>query len=71
MKNIIESSSSIDWGMEKKIGTVSLLLEDRITTENVQPISTKPYRIAPVEADALREELDQFCRMDIIHPSIK
>ena len=62
-----EYQDIFDWSGEN-LGRTHLM-HHKIETEDVQPIRARPYRLAPVEAEALKKELDKLCKLRVIRPS--
>lgn len=57
-----------DWNNDT-IGRTNLLTHKIVIQENTMPISHRPYRLSPIEADHLQKELDKYCKLGIITPS--
>jgi len=56
-----------DWNNDT-LGCTNLLTH-RIITEDVPPIRSRPYRISPLEAGALKTEIDKLHKLGVIKPS--
>jgi len=57
-----------DWDNDT-IGRTSLINHKIIIEENTLPISHRPYRISPLEAEHLQKELNKYCKLGVISPS--
>ncbi|EIE80571.1 hypothetical protein RO3G_05276 [Rhizopus delemar RA 99-880] len=57
-----------DWENDA-IGHTKLLKHKIIIEDNAHPISHRPYRINPIEAEYLQKELDKYCKLGVIAPS--
>ncbi|MHC5804518.1 hypothetical protein ACYTX7_09950, partial [Streptococcus pyogenes] len=57
-----------DWDNDT-IGRTNLINHKIIIEENTLPISHRPYRISPLEAEHLQKELDKYCKLGVISPS--
>ena len=57
-----------DWDNDT-IGHTELLKHKIIIENNAHPISHRPYRISPIEAEYLQKELDKYCKLGVITPS--
>jgi hypothetical protein len=44
-------------------------MQHRIITEEVPPITHRPYRLSPLESEHLKKELDKYRKLGIIRPS--
>jgi hypothetical protein len=61
-------SHVFDWNNDT-IGRTSLINHKIIIEDNTLPISHRPYRISPLEAEYLQKELDKYCKLGVISPS--
>ncbi|KAG1634211.1 hypothetical protein G6F44_010170 [Rhizopus delemar] len=57
-----------DWD-NNTIGRTNLLKHKITIKEDTMPISHRPYRISPLEAEHLQKELDKYCKLGVIEPS--
>ena len=57
-----------DWNNDT-IGRTNLINHKIIIEDNTLPISHRPYRISPLEAEYLQKELDKYCKLGVISPS--
>ncbi|KAG0976387.1 hypothetical protein G6F28_012671 [Rhizopus arrhizus] len=57
-----------DWDNDT-IGRTNLINHKIIIEENTLPISHRPYRISPLEAEHLQKELNKYCKLGVISPS--
>ncbi|KAG1580706.1 hypothetical protein G6F48_010280 [Rhizopus delemar] len=57
-----------DWD-NNTIGHTNLLKHKITIKEDTMPISHRPYRISPLEAEHLQKELDKYCKLGVIEPS--
>ncbi|KAG0774120.1 hypothetical protein G6F22_014319 [Rhizopus arrhizus] len=57
-----------DWNNDT-IGRTDLISHKIIIQEDTMPISHRPYRISPLEAEYLQKELDKYCKLGVISPS--
>ena len=57
-----------DWNNDT-IGHTDLIKHKIIIDKDAMPISHRPYRISPIEAEYLKKELDKYCKLGIITPS--
>ena len=57
-----------DWD-NNTMGHTTLIQHRIIIDKDTLPISHRPYRMSPMEAEYLQKELDKYCRLGIITPS--
>lgn len=57
-----------DWNNDT-IGRTDVINHKIIIQEDTMPISHRPYRISPLEAEYLQKELDKYCKLGVISPS--
>ncbi|KAG1372126.1 hypothetical protein G6F61_011330 [Rhizopus arrhizus] len=69
LKKLLKKYEDIfDWNNDT-IGHTALLEHKIIIKEDTIPISHRPYRISPLEADHLQKELEKYCKLGVISPS--
>ncbi|KAG2217409.1 hypothetical protein INT45_004867, partial [Circinella minor] len=66
-KLIQKYQSCIDW--DNTSLSCTNVLQASIDTGDAQPIRTRPYKMSPEEAEALKKELNRLCRLGVIEPS--
>lgn len=57
-----------DWNNDT-MGHTNLVQHKIVVEKDTLPISHRPYRMSPIEADYLQKELDKYCKLGIITPS--
>ena len=57
-----------DWD-NTTIGHTNLLNHRIVIQENTLPISHRPYRLSPIEAEYLQKEIEKYCKLGVITPS--
>ncbi|KAG1136227.1 hypothetical protein G6F38_012209 [Rhizopus arrhizus] len=60
--------SIFDWNNDT-IGNTSIITHKIIIDKHTQPISHRPYRLSPIEAKYLEQEIDKYCKLGVISPS--
>ncbi|KAG1514733.1 hypothetical protein G6F45_011487 [Rhizopus arrhizus] len=60
--------SIFDWNNDT-IGNTSIITHKIIIEQDTQPISHRPYRLSPIEAKYLEQEIDKYCKLGVISPS--
>lgn len=65
---LTEFQDVFDWHNDR-MGKTTLLEHEIILKENTPPIRHRPYRMAPVEQEYLKQELDRLCELGIIKPA--
>ncbi|KAG1463919.1 hypothetical protein G6F56_005189 [Rhizopus delemar] len=69
LKRLLHKYEEIfDWNNDA-IGHTNLLQHRIIINENTIPISHRPYRISPLEAEHLQKELEKYSKLGVITPS--
>ncbi|SAL95385.1 hypothetical protein, partial, partial [Absidia glauca] len=68
LKLLSEFQDVFDWHNDR-MGRTTLLDHEIILKENTPPIRHRPYRMAPVEQEYLKKELDRLCDLGIIKPA--
>jgi hypothetical protein len=68
MQILTEFQDVFDWHNDK-MGRTTLLEHEIILKENTIPIRHRPYRMAPIEQEYLKKELDKLCQLGIIKPA--
>ncbi|KAG0821045.1 hypothetical protein G6F19_012135 [Rhizopus arrhizus] len=58
-----------DWNNDI-IGHTEVIKHKIIIDKDAMPISHRPYRISPIEAEYLKKELEKYCKLGIITPQI-
>ena len=66
-KLIQKYQSCIDW--DNTSLSCTNVLQASIDTGDAQPIRTRPYKMSPEEAEALKKELNRLCKLGVIEPS--
>ena len=61
-------SHVFDWNNDT-IGRTDLIRHKIILQEDTLPISHRPYRLSPLEAEYLQKELEKYCKLGVISPS--
>ncbi|KAG1221244.1 hypothetical protein G6F67_009731 [Rhizopus microsporus] len=51
------------------MGRTDLIQHKIIIDKDAMPISHRPYRLSPIEAEYLKKELEKYCKLGIISPS--
>ena len=57
-----------DWD-NSTMGRTDLIQHKIIIDKDAMPISHRPYRLSPIEAEYLKKELEKYCKLGIISPS--
>ncbi|SAL96908.1 hypothetical protein [Absidia glauca] len=68
LKLLSEFQDVFDWHNDR-MGRTTLLDHEILLKENTPPIRHRPYRMAPVEQEYLKKELDRLCDLGIIKPA--
>ena len=69
LRKLLERYKHIfDWNNDT-IGYTNLLAHKIIIKENTHPISHRPYRMSPIEAEYLQKELEKYIKLGVITPS--
>ncbi|KAG1419562.1 hypothetical protein G6F58_004549 [Rhizopus delemar] len=69
LRKLLERYKHIfDWNNDT-IGFTNLLAHKIIIKEDTHPISHRPYRMSPIEAEYLQKELEKYTKLGVITPS--
>lgn len=69
LKRLLKKYEEIfDWD-NNSIGYTKLLRHKITVQEGTLPISHRPYRISPLEAEHLQKELEKYTKLGVISPS--